>query len=212
MGFPTVHGTARLAEMAGQLKEVRRQGWVDRGVDDAESVADHSYRVAVLAWAIARGRGLDADRAMRIALIHDLAEAEVGDETPFDDVLRPAGGRAERSVDPALFDRVPPADPERKRAKHARERAAIDGLAAALGAPVGDELRAAWVEYESQATPEARLVKELDRIETLLQAETYAARQPGLPIGSFRAEVAALGLDDDLAALVRTVEQARSDD
>jgi putative hydrolases of HD superfamily len=205
MGSPTIPGLARLAEMAGQLKEVRRQGWVDRGVADAESVAEHSYRVAVLAWAVARARGLDADRAMRIGLLHDLAEAEVGDETPFDDILRPGGVRsAAEAGDPALFERLPAADPERKRAKHARERAAIERLGEDLGPPIGSELRAVWEEYEAQATAEARLVKELDRVETLLQAERYAEQQPGLPIGSFRAEVAARQLDPDLAALVQT--------
>src|SRR5919197_634922 len=78
---------AALAEAAGKLKQVRRKGWIDRGVSDAESVADHSYRVALLAWALARARGLDAERAMLIGLVHDLAEAEVGDETPYDGLL-----------------------------------------------------------------------------------------------------------------------------
>src|SRR5829696_4899937 len=82
-----VPGLGELAESAGSLKQVRRKGWVDRGVPDAESVADHSYRVALLAWALARARGLDAERAMLIGLVHDLAEAEVGDETPFDALL-----------------------------------------------------------------------------------------------------------------------------
>lgn len=204
MGSATIAGLARLAEIAGQLKEVRRQGWVDRGVEGAESVADHSYRVALLAWAVARARGLDADRAMRLALLHDLAEAEVGDETPFDALLRPGEGRASAAVDLDLFESLPPADPARKQAKHTRERAAIDALAEDLASPIGGELREAWLEYEAQSTPEARLVKDLDRVETLLQAEHYAARQPGVPIGSFRAEVAARQLDPDLAALVPT--------
>src|SRR5437660_111416 len=192
-----VPGLGELAEAAGSLKEVRRQGWVDRGVPDAESVADHSYRVALLAWALARGRGLDAERAMLIGLVHDLAEAELGDETPFDALL--AGPEP---FDRARFDRLPPEDHARTAAKHAREQAAIGRLVAALPEGLGGELEAAWREYDAQASSEARLVKQLDRVETLLQAEAYAARQPDLPIGSFRAQVAALALPDDLAALV----------
>src|SRR5919197_1409601 len=122
---------AALAEAAGKLKQVRRKGWVDRGVVDAESVADHSYRLALLAWAVASGRGLDADRALRIALFHDLAEAEVGDETPFDAALA-AGG-----FDRAGFDAPAPRDEARRAAKQAREMAAIEALAAALGAELG---------------------------------------------------------------------------
>jgi putative hydrolase of HD superfamily len=210
MAAATNHGLPRLARMAGQLKDLRRQGWVDRGVADSESVADHSYRLAVLAWAVARGRGLDADRAMRIALLHDLAEAEVGDETPFDEVIRGGGRPSGAPIDPGLFDRVPAPDPERKRAKHARELAVIERLADDLGAPVGDDLLAAWREYDGQATAEARLVKELDRVETLLQAESYAARQAGLPIGSFRAEVTGRQLEPDLQALVRSATRGAS--
>src|SRR5688572_1987599 len=124
---------AALADAAGKLKRVRRKGWVDRGVPDAESVADHSYRLALLAWAVARQRGLDADRALKMALFHDLAEAEVGDETPFDDAL------SHDAFDPARFDQPAPRDDARRAAKHARERAALARLAAELPAPVAAE-------------------------------------------------------------------------
>jgi 5'-deoxynucleotidase len=192
-----VAGLGELAEAAGRLKEVRRKGWVDRGVPDAESVADHSYRVALLAWALARSRGLDAERAMLIGLVHDLAEADVGDETPFDALL---AGPA--PFERGQFDRPPPDDPGRRAAKQAREQAPLERLAARLPAQLADELATAWRDYDAQASPEARLVKQLDRVETLLQAEAYAARQPDLPVGSFRGQVAAMTLPDDLASLV----------
>jgi putative hydrolase of HD superfamily len=193
-----VPGLGELADAAGKLKEVRRKGWVDRGVPDAESVADHSYRVALLAWALARHQGLDAGRALLIGLVHDLAEAEIGDETPFDRLLESGAGLA-----PGRFDTLPPDDPTARRVKHARERDAIERLAGSLSAPVGADLRAAWDEYDQQSSEEARLVKQLDRIETLRQAEEYRARQPELPIGSFRAQVAAMGLPEELIALTR---------
>lgn len=201
MGSAVIRGLRRLAEATGQLKNVRRKGWVDRGVPEAESVADHSYRVAVLAWAVARARGLDADRAVKIALVHDLAEAETGDETPFDDLLR----RAERSgqaFDATQFEREPPVDEARRVAKHAREARVMEDLADSLATELGDELRGLWREYDEQATDEARLVKDLDRVETVLQAEAYRATRPGLPIGSFRAELARRRLPPDLAELV----------
>jgi putative hydrolase of HD superfamily len=190
-------GIGALAEAAGKLKQVRRKGWVDRGVVDAESVADHSYRLALLAWALARERGLDADLALKIALVHDLAEAEVGDETPFDAMLE-----TDPMFDPARFEQAPPEDSVRRDAKHARERAAIERLAARLPAAVGAELLELTRAYDAQESAEARLVKELDRVETLMQAEEYRAEQPDLPIGSFRAQVAAMSLSEDLVALI----------
>ncbi|MGH2411415.1 MAG: HD domain-containing protein, partial [Chloroflexota bacterium] len=66
------------------LKHLPRTGWLDREVASPESVAAHSWRLAVLAWIVASEVGLDANRAMAIALMHDLPEAVTGDHTPFD--------------------------------------------------------------------------------------------------------------------------------
>ncbi len=65
-----------LAE-AGKLKAVRRQGWIERGVKKPESVADHCFGTA-LACMVVPG-DVDRDKAIRMALVHDLAEARVGD-------------------------------------------------------------------------------------------------------------------------------------
>src|SRR5258708_31467616 len=61
------------------LDRVQRSGFVLRGVADPESVAEHSWHVAFLLWALAeRVPGVDAARAVEIALVHDLAELRLG--------------------------------------------------------------------------------------------------------------------------------------
>ena len=78
--------------LALQLKRLRRTGWIDRGVSDPESSADHSWGVALLAWLLARDYpDLDRERVLLLGLIHDLPEAVAGDATPFDH-LRDATG------------------------------------------------------------------------------------------------------------------------
>ena len=72
-----------LVEMA-RLKAIPRLGWLLRGVRDVESVAAHSYGVAFIAMLLvdrARQRGdeVDAGRTLRMALLHDLTEARIGD-------------------------------------------------------------------------------------------------------------------------------------
>lgn len=208
--FRPIPGLSELAAMAGRLKEVARQGWLDRGLARAESVADHSYRTALLAWAAARARGLNAERALAIALIHDLAEADTGDETPFDDQVRTARARHGRHDDRSIFAVRPPADPARRAARHARERAALAAVTSELPAAIGADLLALWDEYDRQATAEARLVKEVDRVETALQAREYAARFPNLPIDSFLADARAPSVGTDLAALLDSTEPAES--
>lgn len=72
----------RLVSAILGLKRLRRRGWVDAGVHDPESVADHSYGVAFLSMLASDMKGFETADAVRIALLHDLAEAYTGDLTP----------------------------------------------------------------------------------------------------------------------------------
>ncbi len=75
---------ARLIE-ALALKELPRAGWVRAGVRAPESVAAHSWGVAWLVLVLCPPH-LDRERALCIAIVHDLAEVRVGDITPHDGV------------------------------------------------------------------------------------------------------------------------------
>src|SRR5688500_16712316 len=84
-------GLLALDHLIKALKLTPRTGWIDRGVKPllAESVADHSLGVALLAWVAAierhaEGATLDPQRVLTLALLHDLAEAETGDWPPYD--------------------------------------------------------------------------------------------------------------------------------
>lgn len=133
-----------------QLKVTRRTGWLHHRVPPelVESVSDHMYRMAVLAMLLP-GDDVDIGRCVQLALVHDLAEAEVGDVTPLD------------GID--------------KKEKERRERSAIEYLVHTLlqGSPAGMRILTLWNEYEDRSTKEARLVKDLDRFELALQAFEY---------------------------------------
>ena len=138
---------------AYELKDERRTGWQLRGVDDPESVAAHSWGVAYLVVAFGdRFRdelpGVDLDRALRLAVVHDVAEALTGD----------VATRADETADP--IDRE---------AKAAAEREAMATLADPLPARIAD----AFATYEARETPEAVLVKECDLLDTCVQAVVY---------------------------------------
>ena len=130
------------------LKLLPRIGWLQRGVAHPESIAEHTFGVATLALLVGDSvPGLDRGKLLAIALLHDLAEALLGDL-------------------PASARRLIGAE-----AKHAAERRAVGELFAAL--PNCEEYLALWDEYANGASPEARLVKGLDRIEMLAQALDY---------------------------------------
>lgn len=134
-----------LLEVQG-LDRVPRAGWLLRGVADAESVAEHSFHVALLVWTLgAQVPDLDVARAVSIALLHDLAELRLGD-LPL-----------------TASDYLPPG------AKHAAERTAFADLAA----PAGERAVALFAEYEAAASREARFVHACDKLQLMLKVTVY---------------------------------------
>ena len=195
---PDWDAIARTLSSIGNLKRTPRTGWLDRGVPElaTESVADHAFRVALLAWMVAMTDpadapgepGIDPERVLLIALAHDLPEALAGDPTPYasEDVPPDRDPVARRQFLEQRQERGPARAAEKRRAEVVAMTRLLDGLPAAMAGSLG----AAWREYEEQATPEARLVKQADRLETYLQSREYLADDPDLPMGSFARQVA----------------------
>jgi putative hydrolase of HD superfamily len=78
---------SRLLDRVLVLKHLDRAGWLRAGITQPESVAAHTWGVAWLVLALCP-EDLDQGLALRLAIIHDLAESEVGDITPHDGVTR----------------------------------------------------------------------------------------------------------------------------
>ncbi|KAM4521649.1 5'-deoxynucleotidase HDDC2 [Odontesthes bonariensis] len=133
-------------KLIGQLKRVPRTGWVYRKVEKPESVSDHMYRMAMMSLTITDPT-VDKDRCIKLALVHDMAECIVGDIAPSDNIS--------------------------KAEKHRREEEAMRHLTRLLPEGLKQEIYALWEEYESQSSPEARLVKQFDLLEMILQAHEY---------------------------------------
>lgn len=141
-----------------------------------------------MAFVVGALPGYDAAKCIKLALVHDVAEAVVGDITPHDG--------------------VPPAE------KHAREAAVVERMQVQLGlhgpfAGCGAELFELWREYEGCATPEARLVKDLDKLEMILQAHEYEGQQ-GMALEEFFRTTAGKFLTPAGAALAQEVARRRA--
>lgn len=195
-------GLARFIHRAGGLKATPRTGWLDRGIPaiETESVADHTFRTALIAWLVAMDDpGLDASRALEMALLHDLAEAVTGDLPPYDPEEMPA--ESDPTALKAFLDRRHVRSEERRLAKQAAERAAMIDLIADLPAASTGRLAALWAELEAGESAEARFVKQADKVETYLQSREYAATGPDRSVASFAAEVASVITAPGLVAL-----------
>ncbi len=193
---------ARFFHRAGGLKTTPRTGWLDRGIPEieAESVADHTFRTALLAWLVALEEpGLHATRVLEMALLHDLAEAVTGDLPPYDPEEMPTEDDPEALK--AFLDRRHVRSEERRLAKQAAEREAMADLIADLPSVSAGRLGELWADLEAGESAEARFVKQADKVETFLQSREYAAAGPDRSVASFAAEVASVITAPGLVAL-----------
>lgn len=135
----------------GMLKRTPRTGWQFLPGAEGESVADHSFRVAMITFALVRleETDVDADRALRLALVHDLPEARTGDLN-------------------YMNQKYVTADEERA------------GSDLTRGLPFSDELDALLAEYRAESTRESMIAHDADQLELLLQlVENRDAGVPG---------------------------------
>jgi len=131
-----------------RLKTTKRTGWIYRGIRDPESIADHMYRMAAMALIAVDIPGINRDKCIKMAIVHDIAEAIVGDIAPSDGVP--------------------------KEEKSRRERQALDEMCGILGGGLrADEIHQLWNDYEENSSPEAKIVKDFDKVEMILQALEY---------------------------------------
>jgi putative hydrolase of HD superfamily len=136
-------GIVDFLRAAEGLKTATRSGWTSAG--ERESVADHTWRLCLMAVVLHPSfPEVDFARLVKICIIHDLGEAIGGDV--------PAPEQARRAA-----------------SKSADERRDLLELVAPLPPELRDEIVALWDEYELARTPEAKLAKALDKLETILQ-------------------------------------------
>lgn len=144
-------------EAVTRVKQISRTGWVRAGVSNPESVADHSFGITVLAMVLAEkfDKAINREKLMRMVLIHDIGELAFGD-TVVDRGAKLAGEKEMAE-------------------KNERERKKIREVFDYIGA--GDEYEQLFMEMIERKTPEAQIVKELDKLEMAMQALTYEKAQ-----------------------------------
>ena len=136
-------GVLEFLRAAEGLKTATRSGWTSAG--QPESVAEHTWRLCLMALVLHPGfPDVDFARLIKICIIHDLGEV-IGGDVPAPEQARRAGSKA------------------------ADERRDLLQLLAPLPARLRDEITSLWDEYEAAESPEAKLAKALDKLETILQ-------------------------------------------
>lgn len=134
------------------LKNIYRQGWLKLRIglehkDKCESVAEHSFSMALLAITMIEKYTLNYDtlKCIKMCIVHELGEIYAGDYTPVDKIT--------------------------KEEKHLKEKEAIQKVLKTLD--FDNDFIDLWEEFEDGETKEAKFVKNLDQLEFLLQAAAY---------------------------------------
>jgi putative hydrolase of HD superfamily len=132
---------------AGLLKRTPRSGWSLLGVSNAESVADHSFRCAVIGYVLAHMEGVDVHRTLLMTLFNDAHETRISDLHKM----------AQHYVD----------------AEAAEDRSFSDQISG-LPEDIRNELADARDEYRAQESEESIVARDADILECLVQAKEYS--------------------------------------
>ncbi len=161
-----------------KLKSVRRAGWVSKvKVKDAESVADHTFSMCAVAMLLSDMQDFDTGRAMKMAILHDLAESIVGDYIPGD-------------VSTSQ--------------KLTKESKAMDSILSGLPKKSRTEYEGIWIEFLQNKTELARFVHRIDKLEMALQANEYTKQGYGIALLApfFESALAAVGDKGDIVSSI----------
>ncbi|RAO24840.1 hypothetical protein MED15_00598 [Micromonospora noduli] len=130
---------------AGVLKRAARTGWWFAGVKQPESIAEHSFRTALIGMMLAAMEGADPARVSMLCVLHDTQETRITDI-------------------PHIAKRYLTAVPN---------TAVTADQVAACPPAVADVITAAVAEYEAGETLEAVVARDADKLECLIQAVEY---------------------------------------
>ena len=133
-------------QIAG-LKKLPRSGWkIKAGLENSESVAEHSYMMSVMAMVLSDMKSLNSMKVIKMSILHDWAESKIGDFMP----------------DEIGYDK-----------KSELENYAMVEILESLPQKLQSDYQNIWNEFLVRETPESRLVHELDKLEMALQAKIY---------------------------------------
>ncbi len=132
---------------AANLKKIPRQGWIDKlSLENPESVADHSYSMALIGMVISDLENYNSEKILKMILLHDLAESKIGDYTP-------------KQLD--------------KEKKNKLENNAFNEIIKSLPDLIKSQYLQIWQEYQENNSPESKIVHQIDKLEMALQAKIY---------------------------------------
>jgi putative hydrolase of HD superfamily len=190
-----------------KLKTIQRTGWVLRKVKNPETIADHTFRVAIVSWLLGEKKNLNITRIIKMALFHDLCEVYAGDVTPFFYYLDLPKNEEKRKKKLMKWVRLSKKEKvKRSRKKWKVEEKSLLKLIKPLSPELRKEILASWLDFEKGITKEGKFARPVDKIDTLLQAIEYFGVGEESPVTGWWEEIEEL-TEDPLVLDFMTVIQ-----
>lgn len=161
----------------GKLKRKKRRGWLIHRIKNPETTAEHIFHLALLVWILGKNKGINLERVIKMALVHDICEIYSPDLTSYDAVAIKERGRV--TIDDVLKIKPiagRPSTNQRKKMekiKQILEKRAMKKILSKLPPDLKKEINDLWLDYENGITAEGRFVEQGDRIINLLQGLEY---------------------------------------
>lgn len=156
----------------GKLKRKKRRGWVVHQIKDPETTAEHIFHLAILVWILGKIKKLNLEKAIKMALIHDLCEVYAPDLTPYDPLL-PKDKKKMMDVLKHWPKFTPTLKRKKEREKYKMESKALNKLISKLPKDFKTEIKSLWLEFSKGMTEEARFVRQADKTANFLQGIEY---------------------------------------
>ncbi|MFQ6050051.1 MAG: HD family hydrolase [Candidatus Paceibacterales bacterium] len=191
-----------------KLKGMPRTGWVWLEVKNPETIAEHIFSVAIMNWISATKikPKLNFEKVIKTSLAHDLCEVYAGDMTPYWDLL--PKDKTKRKEILKRWIRLPIKEKKRREKKRfGIEKKSLLKLIKFLGPKLKKEIFACWFDYEKGITREGKFVKQIDKIETLIQAIQYFGAGKDIPVVGWWEEVEELVEEQTLLKFSKVIQK-----
>lgn len=190
----------------GKLKKMPRSGWILRGLKNPETIAAHTFRMAFMAWLLGQQKKLNVNKILKISLIHDICEVYAGDTTPYH-LLLPKDKKEWKKIT-QKWPRFSKKEKEKFfHNKYNKEYRALKKLISKLPLVIKKEIRNLWFDYERGLTAEGRFVRQIDRVENLLQALEYWQKEKKFAIEPWWVQIEELIDDPILIKFLKSLEK-----
>lgn len=191
-----------------KLKEMPRTGWIWLGVKNPETIAEHIFRVTMMNWILAEmvKPKLNLKKVIKISLAHDLCEVYAGDMTPYWKIL-PQDEKNRKKILKRWIKISRKEKEKLSKEKFVLEKKSLFKLINFLKPETKKDILSSWQDYERGISREGKFVKQVDKIETLIQAIEYLGTKKDTPVIGWWEEVEELVEEPLLLKFLKVIQK-----